>query len=127
MHQSAVATPGDRFGHRVGDAVLKEFAVRLKRNTRGVDLACRLGGEEFVIIMPDTDLECAYQVGERLRACVAADEFAIRDRSVRVTASVGIGTLENPQDTPETMFKRADNALYTAKRRGRNRVVADAA
>lgn len=118
----------DTYGHDAGDAVLKEFSVRLKRNTRGVDLACRLGGEEFVIIMPDTDLERAYQIGERLRACVAADEFAIdRARSVRVTASVGIGTLESAQDTPESMFKRADNALYTAKRRGRNRVVSDAA
>lgn len=118
----------DTYGHDAGDAVLKEFSVRLKRNTRGVDLACRLGGEEFVIIMPDTDLERAYQIGERLRACVAADEFAIdRVKSVRVTASVGIATLESPQDTPESMFKRADNALYTAKRRGRNRVVSDAA
>jgi two-component system cell cycle response regulator len=121
-------TVNDTYGHDAGDAVLKEFSVRLKRNTRGVDLACRLGGEEFVIIMPDTDLERAYQIGERLRACVASDEFAIdRTQSVRVTASVGIGTLESPQDTPESMFKRADNALYTAKRRGRNRVVSDAA
>jgi two-component system cell cycle response regulator len=118
----------DTHGHDAGDAVLKEFAVRLKRNTRGVDLACRLGGEEFVIIMPDTDIERAYQIGERLRACIAADEFALEGGgSVRVTASVGIGTLESPQDTPESMFKRADNALYTAKRRGRNRVVSNAA
>jgi two-component system cell cycle response regulator len=118
----------DTYGHDAGDAVLKEFAVRLKRNTRGVDLACRLGGEEFVIIMPDTDVARAYQIGERLRACVAADEFSVGgDQTVRVTASVGIGTLERPDDTPETLFKRADNALYTAKRRGRNRVVADAA
>jgi two-component system cell cycle response regulator len=118
----------DTYGHDAGDEVLKEFAVRLKRNTRGVDLACRLGGEEFVIIMPETDLERAYQIGERLRAGIAAEEFPIGgDRTVRVTASVGIGTLEAPDDTPETMFKRADSALYTAKRRGRNRVVADAA
>ncbi len=118
----------DTYGHDVGDAVLKEFSIRLKRNTRGVDLACRLGGEEFVIIMPDTDLTHAYQVGERLRACVASDEFMIsNEQNIRVTASVGIGTLETPEDTPETMFKRADSALYIAKRRGRNRVVADAA
>jgi two-component system cell cycle response regulator len=118
----------DTYGHDAGDAVLKEFSVRIKRNTRGVDLACRLGGEEFVIIMPDTDIERAYQVGERLRAGIAAEEFGISDdQSIRVTASVGIGTLEGPDDTPETMFKRADNALYIAKRNGRNRVVADAA
>jgi two-component system cell cycle response regulator len=118
----------DTYGHDVGDTVLKEFSVRLKRNTRGIDLACRLGGEEFVIIMPDTDMEHAYQVGERLRACVASDEFPISEsRSIRVTASVGIGTLERANDTPESVFKRADNALYTAKRKGRNRVAADAA
>ncbi|MBS0249561.1 MAG: PleD family two-component system response regulator [Proteobacteria bacterium] len=118
----------DTYGHDVGDEVLREFSVRLRRNTRGIDLACRFGGEEFVIIMPDTDLTHAYQVGERLRACVASDEFRIGEgQNIRVTASVGIGTLETADDTPETMFKRADSALYAAKRRGRNRVVVDAA
>jgi len=118
----------DTFGHDAGDVVLREFAVRLKRNTRGIDLACRLGGEEFVIIMPDTDIARAYQVGERLRAHVAAENFPIgNERTIRVTASVGIATLERGDDTPETIYKRADNALYAAKRRGRNRVAADAA
>jgi len=118
----------DTYGHDAGDVVLKEFAVRLKRNTRGMDLACRLGGEEFVIIMPDTDIARAYQVGERLRAYVAAENFAISSsQAIRVTASVGIATLERGDDTPETIYKRADNALYAAKRRGRNRVAADAA
>jgi len=118
----------DTYGHDGGDVVLKEFAARMRRNTRGIDLACRLGGEEFVIIMPDTDIARAYQVGERLRACVAAEPFQITpDLRIRVTASVGLATLERVDDTPETIFKRADNALYAAKRRGRNRVVADAA
>jgi two-component system, cell cycle response regulator len=118
----------DTYGHDVGDAVLREFSTRLKRNTRGIDLACRLGGEEFVIIMPDTDIARAYQVGERLRANVAAENFPVNpELAIRVTASVGISTLERAEDTPETMFKRADNALYAAKRRGRNRVAADAA
>lgn len=118
----------DTYGHDAGDIVLKEFAVRLKRNTRGVDLACRLGGEEFVIIMPDTELARAYQVGERMRACIAAEDFKINESlSIRVTASVGIATLEKPEDTQDSVFKRADNALYAAKRRGRNRVAADAA
>ena len=118
----------DTYGHDAGDIVLKEFSVCLKRNTRGIDLACRLGGEEFVIIMPDTDIARAYQVAERLRATVAASTFPINpELAIRVTASVGIGTLERSNDTPETMFKRADNALYAAKRRGRNRVAADAA
>lgn len=118
----------DTHGHDAGDTVLREFANRIKRNTRGIDLACRLGGEEFVIIMPDTEMARAYQVGERLRACIAADNFMLNPQlGIRVTASIGLGTLEQSDDTPETIFKRADMALYAAKRRGRNRVVADAA
>jgi two-component system cell cycle response regulator len=118
----------DTHGHDSGDVVLKEFAARFRRNTRGIDLACRLGGEEFLVIMPDTDLQRAYQVGERLRACIAAEPFSTGSaQKIRVTASVGLSTLERPDDTPETIFKRADNALYAAKRRGRNRVVTDAA
>ena len=119
----------DTYGHDAGDTVLKEFAVRMKRNTRGIDLACRLGGEEFLIIMPDTELERAYQVAERLRACIASETFQVnREQAIHVTASVGISTLERPDDTPDRLLKRADNALYAAKRTGRNRVVvADAA
>ena len=118
----------DTYGHDAGDAVLREFAARFRRNTRGIDLACRLGGEEFMIIMPETELASALQVGERLRACIAADTFTINaDTQLRVTASCGIATLERSDDTPETLFKRADKALYAAKRDGRNRVVADAA
>jgi two-component system cell cycle response regulator len=118
----------DTYGHDAGDNVLREFAQRFRRNTRGIDLACRLGGEEFVIIMPDTDLARAIQVGERLRATIAAEPFQVTPgKDLAVTASVGISTLEYQEDTPEALFKRADNALYSAKREGRNRVVADAA
>ena len=118
----------DTYGHDAGDNVLREFARRFRRNTRGIDLACRLGGEEFVIIMPDTDLARAIQVGERLRSTIAAEPFQVNaGNDLQVTASVGISTLEYRDDTPETLFKRADRALYSAKREGRNRVVADAA
>jgi two-component system cell cycle response regulator len=118
----------DTYGHDAGDAVLKEFASRFRRNTRSIDLACRLGGEEFVIIMPDTDISRATQVGERLRACIAEDSFQIGGgKSIRVTASVGLAALERWDDTPESIFKRADIALYAAKRDGRNRVMTEAA
>ena len=118
----------DTYGHDAGDVVLVEFAQRFRRNTRGIDLACRLGGEEFVIIMPDTDLNVARQVGERLRACIAADPFQINSTTqLRVTASVGLATLERREDTPMSLLKRADMALYAAKREGRNRVVTAAA
>lgn len=118
----------DSYGHDGGDRVLREFAVRLRRNTRAVDLSCRIGGEEFVIVMPETGQERAFYVAERLRECIAAEPFdAGAGTPVRVTASVGIATLDGPQDTIEGLFKRADRALYAAKREGRNRVVADAA
>ncbi len=119
----------DRFGHDAGDAVLREFADRLKRNTRGIDLACRMGGEEFVVIMPDTDIEKACKVGERLRSGTASEPFKISTmvEGIAVTASVGVASLEQVNDTSETIFKRADMALYNAKRTGRNKVASDAA
>jgi len=118
----------DTYGHDAGDCVLQEFAARFRHNTRGIDLACRLGGEEFVVVMPDTQIGRAYQVAERLRSCIASEPFQVNAQTfIRVTASVGISTLESTDDTPQTLFKRADNALYSAKRHGRNRVVADAA
>jgi two-component system cell cycle response regulator len=118
----------DTYGHAAGDSVLREFASRFRRNIRGIDLACRLGGEEFVVIMPDTAIDRACQIGERLRSCIASDPFLINiTTQLRVTASVGVATLEPEDATSEPLFKRADNALYVAKRDGRNRVVADAA
>jgi two-component system, cell cycle response regulator len=122
-------TINDSHGHDAGDSVLREFAMRLRRSIRGIDLACRLGGEEFVVVMPDTDLGKAYLVGERLRQCIATAPFFAGERvgGLDVTASIGVAALEFPDDTPELILKRADQALYCAKRDGRNRVVADAA
>ncbi len=118
----------DTHGHDAGDTVLREFATRFRRNTRGIDLACRLGGEEFVILMPETELRRAFQIGERLRAAIAAETFRLSpDKTLRMTASVGVSTLEAADDTSAALYKRADNALYAAKREGRNRVMADAA
>ena len=118
----------DTHGHDAGDIVLRDFASRLRRHIRGIDLACRYGGEEFVVIMPDTELEVARHVGERLRECIADDPFAISSTlSLPVTASIGISTLQSLDDTPLTLIKRADNALYEAKRMGRNQVVGAAA
>lgn len=118
----------DGHGHDVGDAVLREFAARLKRNIRGVDLACRFGGEEFVVLMPDTDTYQAEAVAERVRQSIADKTFDMGlARPLCVTVSVGVSLNESPADTPETMVKRADVALYRAKREGRNRVIFDAA
>lgn len=119
----------DNYGHDAGDDVLREFAVRLKKSIRGIDLACRYGGEEFVVVMPDTDTAVATKVAERLRRRIAAEPFAIHHaaRSVEVTISIGLAALGSGEDTAAAILKRADQALYRAKRDGRNRVVADAA
>ncbi|HEY1545665.1 MAG TPA: diguanylate cyclase, partial [Xanthobacteraceae bacterium] len=119
----------DTHGHDAGDDVLREFAVRLKKSIRGIDLACRLGGEEFVVVMPDTDMAVATMVAERLRRRIAADPIPIAggERKVEVTISIGIAAVAGAEDSAANVLKRADLALYRAKRDGRNRVVADAA
>ncbi|ODN70014.1 PleD family two-component system response regulator [Methylobrevis pamukkalensis] len=119
----------DTYGHDVGDDVLREFARRLTRNVRGVDIACRLGGEEFVVVMPDTDQPFALMIAERLRERIAGELFPVAGglKDLEITVSIGLATAIRPHDTPERMLKRADVALYSAKRCGRNRVVADAA
>lgn len=118
----------DTYGHDIGDAVLREFSARLKRNIRGVDLACRFGGEEFVVLMPDTDIGQADIVAERVRQSIADKGFEVgTPRPLVVTVSVGVSLNEGQADTPESMVKRADVALYRAKRQGRNRVIFDAA
>ena len=119
----------DTHGHDAGDDVLREFALRIRKSIRNIDLACRLGGEEFVIVMPDTDMTVAAAVAERVRRRIAGEPFPIQQgtKLINVTLSIGIATLSNPDDTAATILKRADLALYRAKRDGRNRVVADAA
>jgi two-component system cell cycle response regulator len=119
----------DTHGHDIGDEVLREFAGRISANVRGIDLACRYGGEEFVVVMPDTDLNFAYMVAERLRQAVADAPFSITSApgQLPVTISIGVTASEGTGDTAEALLKRADQALYRAKRDGRNRVVADAA
>jgi two-component system cell cycle response regulator len=119
----------DTHGHDIGDEVLREFSARIGANVRGLDLACRYGGEEFVVVMPDTDISFAYMVAERLRRSVETTPFEIsRDpRKLNITISIGIASSEGEKDTAEALLHRADQALYRAKRDGRNRVVADAA
>jgi two-component system cell cycle response regulator len=119
----------DNYGHDAGDDVLREFATRVRKSIRGIDLACRHGGEEFVIVMPETDMAVAGVVAERIRRRIAGEQFPIQKGSgaLDVTISIGIAALQAADDTADTIIKRADQALYRAKRDGRNRVVADAA
>ncbi len=119
----------DAYGHDAGDEVLREFASRLRKNVRGIDLACRYGGEEFVVVMPDTEGEIAEKVAERIRAEVAREPFpaGTDGKGLDVTVSVGVSSLRRGLDSVADLMKRADIALYEAKRAGRNRVVAKAA
>lgn len=119
----------DRWGHDGGDDVLREFADRLRRNIRGIDLICRYGGEEFVVVMPDTTLGVAEKVAERLRVEIAGEPFAVDGgaNAIAVTTSLGVAELHRSSDTAAALMKRADLALYEAKTGGRNRVAAPAA
>ena len=118
----------DTHGHDAGDEVLREFALRIRKSIRGIDLACRYGGEEFVVVMPETDVGVATMVAERLRRRIASEPFAIQQgaRAVQVTISIGIAGVTDGESAANAI-KRADQALYRAKRDGRNRVVPDAA
>ena len=119
----------DSFGHDVGDEVLREFAVRLASNVRAIDLPCRYGGEEFVAIMPDTTVEAAHMIAERIRRYISGSPFRVAGGSelLTVTISIGVAGMHDENDTPEALLKRADAALYEAKAAGRNRVIASAA
>lgn len=119
----------DTYGHDAGDEVLREFAARIRSTVRGADLACRYGGEEFVVVMPDTGPETAAAVAERLRSIIESEAFELRSAgiSLNITASAGISSTVWGAQSADQLLKQADRALYEAKHGGRNRVVAAAA
>ena len=119
-------TINDTYGHLGGDIVLREIAQRIARNVRPFDLVARYGGEEFVVVMPETPMTVAGAVADRLRNAIADDLFASPDLPTRIPVTISIGvaaTLPGGTDTSAALLKRADDALYRAKRTGRNRVV----
>jgi two-component system cell cycle response regulator len=119
----------DSFGHQVGDEVLREFAVRLASNVRAIDLPVRFGGEEFVVVMPDTELEDALRIAERIRLHVAGSPFRVLggEELLTVTISIGVAATLGADDGPDALLKRSDEAMYEAKTTGRNKVIARAA
>jgi two-component system cell cycle response regulator len=113
----------DIHGHSAGDDVLREFGRRLSDNIRPMDLACRYGGEEFVVIMPETTSGLAHAAAERIRLIVEESPFVIgRGDHLRVTMSGGVATVIPPDDVVDALLRRADEALYRAKGNGRNLV-----
>ena len=119
----------DSFGHDVGDEVLREFAVRVATNVRAIDLPCRYGGEEFVVVMPGASLAAAERVAERIRGHVGGSPFRVAGgrELLTVTISIGVTATLGEGDTPEALLKRADEGVYEAKAAGRNKVIARAA
>ena len=118
----------DTYGHDAGDEVLKGFSQRVKSVVRGGDLVCRMGGEEFVVVMPDTEEAVGRKVAERIRQAIERDTFQIDAAGRRIPVTVSIGLSSRGQDiSPDLLFKRADNALYRSKNEGRNRVTSEAA
>jgi len=111
----------DAYGHPTGDEVLRAFAITVFANIRTVDRFGRYGGEEFLLVLPDTPHDGAARILDRLRAIIADLDWSAFSPGMRVTISAGVATL-NPNETPDTFLARADSALYAAKARGRNRI-----
>lgn len=114
----------DTYGHPAGDAVLKELAARARQAVRASDLVARVGGEEFGVLMPETDLVGAIEGAERLREAIAVAPFDVGDAVVEVTISLGVTLARDGwEGDTQGLFRAADRALYEAKAGGRNRVV----
>jgi diguanylate cyclase (GGDEF)-like protein len=112
----------DTYGHPIGDLVLKELADRLKTHLRSIDILSRYGGEEFVILLPETDLDQAKEVAERLREIAEKTLFTPDGLSLPITISQGISILNGKTSDITTLIKHADDAMYISKRSGRNQV-----
>lgn len=116
----------DRHGHAAGDAVLRHVASAAAKIVRSTDVLARYGGEEFVVVAPETDRAHALRLAERMREGLRSSEVAVDNQALRVTASFGVAMLNADDKEPERVLNRADEALYAAKTKGRDRVVAEA-
>lgn len=112
----------DQYGHTVGDQILRILSDELQRNLRGIDILCRYGGEEFAILLPETTLQSAREVAERLRVAAVKLQFTSIHADINITISLGISTMPGDTADLETLLDQADEALYSAKTSGRNRV-----
>lgn len=112
----------DQYGHQAGDLVLMQMAKRFKTSVRNVDMVGRYGGEEFLVVLPDADIETSQQIAERIRAHVVSSPINNVEFTINVSVSGGI-TMFKDDDNIESLIDRADKALYKAKEDGRNRMV----
>lgn len=112
----------DTYGHAVGDDALREFAAVVKTTLRQIDTLGRWGGEEFIVLLPETDAEAAVQAGERVRSKVASHIYRLHGDMVYLTCSVGVATFPDDGNERGVLVNMADHAMYVAKRLGRNQV-----
>jgi diguanylate cyclase (GGDEF)-like protein len=112
----------DNYGHPVGDQILQEFAKRCKDSVREMDLVGRYGGEEIIILLPETDLRSAVQIAERICSTVAGTPIKVSHHEINVTVSIGVAVKDENTVHLETLIARADQAMYIAKHKGRNQV-----
>ena len=112
----------DTYGHAIGDRCLKEIINRIKTILRESDFLARVGGEEFVVILPGTGETQAVDVAEKVRRAVEKTEFIHNNETLPITISVGVTAVQPSDHSPDTLFQRVDNAMYEAKNTGRNRV-----
>jgi diguanylate cyclase (GGDEF)-like protein len=113
----------DTYGHQCGDTVLKSISSDVKSSIRDIDFLARYGGEEFCCLLPDTNLKSALILAERLRKNISNLEISCQDVSIKVTISLGVVEVLKGIDRPDMLLKKADEALYKAKKGGRNKVV----
>ncbi len=111
----------DRYGHLVGDAILKEVSAAIKDSIRQIDFVGRYGGEELSVVLPETDKEQALFAAERMRHSIESRKIKVYDEEVKVTVSIGLATFPDDSDNGLSLIDKADQALYSAKESGRNR------
>ncbi len=117
----------DGFGHPAGDELLRQVSARLTERGRSSDIVARWGGEEFLILLPRTDIDGAAHLAETLRADFAARHFPLEGEALRITVSIGVAEIDLDEDEPIIdAYRRVDEAMYAAKGAGKNRVVVDA-
>jgi diguanylate cyclase (GGDEF)-like protein len=113
----------DRYGHAIGDKVLVAFAAICKKYLRKADIFGRLGGEEFAILLPETDISGGRKLAERLRSVIEKSDIKAERKTLQITVSIGVTELLPDEDQLEIALRRADDTMYEAKRKGRNQVV----
>ena len=112
----------DSYGHHIGDKVIRIIAEKMAQHTRSMDKIGRIGGEEFAILMPNTEARTAYQIADRLRGYIEKDELTFENKTIKITVSIGLTHRKDGEADTQIVLQRADSALYEAKRNGRNRV-----